>query len=170
MESRSDTLNEQERAKELELMKKIEAALFISGRFLTLKELVALTDVNPILLRKLLDDLADRYKESAIEIVQTSDSWKMDVGQEYVSMVNRLATGSSEFTRAEQETLAIIAYKQPLKQSVLVKIRGNKSYDHIRDFVERGLVVKKKVGHTYELSLSEEFYDYFHVPRGELPK
>ena len=87
----------------------------------------------------------------------------MDVAQEYTSMVNKLATGSSEFSRAEQETLAIIAYKQPMKQSVLVKIRGNKAYDHIKKFSELGLINKKKMGHTSELTLNDSFHEYFHV-------
>src|SRR3989344_6684002 len=156
-------LRDDEQARELELLKKIEAALFISGRFLSLKELVALTDVNPILLRKLIDDLTDRYKESALEIVNKGDSWKMDVSGEHANMVNRLATGSSEFAKSEQETLAIIAYKQPMKQSVLVKIRGNKAYEHIKKFLDLGLIKKKRVGRTYELSLNDDFYDYFNL-------
>lgn len=167
MEEPRDNLSEVDREKELELLKKVEAALFISGRFLTLKELVSLTDINPIILRKLLDDLGEKYKDSALEIVHKSDAWKMDVGEEYVTMVNKLATGSTEFSKAEQETLAIIAYKQPIKQSVLIKIRGNKAYDHIKGFVSLGLIAKKKMGHTHELTLSDSFYDYFHVNEGE---
>ena len=77
------------------------------------------------------------------------------------------ATGSSEFSKAEQETLAIIAFKQPIKQSVIIKIRGNKAYDHIQKFAGLGLIKKKKTGHTNELSLSEDFYDYFGVVEGE---
>ena len=155
----ADSLREQEH------VRKLEAALFIAGKFLSVKELVALTDINPILLRKLLVDLSDGYKGSGIEIVQKEDLWKMDVHADFSYMVNRLATGSSEFSKAEQETLAIIAYKQPMKQSVLVKIRGNKAYEHIANFVSLGLVAKKKAGHTAELSLSELFYDYFNVER-----
>jgi len=129
--------------------------------------MIGLTDVNPILLRKILDDLKDRYKDSAIEIVEREGKWKMDVSQEYFGMVNRLAGGSSEFSKAEQESLAIIAYKQPMKQSVLIKIRGNKAYDHVKKFTEMGLVNKKKTGHTSELTLSEDFYDYFQIERGK---
>lgn len=170
MEEPREGIEDVDREKELELSKKIEAALFISGRFLTIKELVALTDINPILLRTLIENLSDRFKDSALEIVNKGDSWKMDVASEHVGMVNKLATGSTEFTKAEQETLAIIAYKQPMKQSVLVKIRGNKAYDHIKNFVTLGLVVKKRAGHTWDLSLNDSFYDYFHVENGELPK
>ncbi|MCW8965586.1 MAG: SMC-Scp complex subunit ScpB, partial [Candidatus Pacearchaeota archaeon] len=101
--------------------------------------------------------------ESAIEIVEKNNLWKMDVRQEYVYLINKLATGSSEFTKAEQETLAIIAFKQPIKQSVIIKIRGNKAYDHIKKFSDLGLIKRRKEGHTNILSLSDEFYDYFGV-------
>ncbi|MDD5700344.1 MAG: SMC-Scp complex subunit ScpB [Candidatus Nanoarchaeia archaeon] len=148
---------------EEESARKIEAALFIAGKYLTIQELVALTDVNPILLKKKLEDLKDAYKNGGIEILENNGLWKMDVSPTYVRMVNKMATGSSEFSKAEQETLAIIAYKQPMKQSVIVKIRGNKAYDHIRKFSELGLIVKKRLGHTWELTLSESFHDYFHV-------
>lgn len=167
MELTKETIDEIDFSKEEENKKKIEAALFVAGRFLSLQELVALTDVNPILLKKVLSDLQDKYKNSGIEIINRDNLWKMDVAQEYVNIINKLATGSSEFTKAEQETLAIIAYKAPLKQSVLVKIRGNKAYDHIRNFVALGLVNKKKLGHTAELTLSENFYEYFHASKGE---
>ena len=150
-----------------ESMRKVEAALFIAGKFMSLQELVALTDVNPILLKKVLEDLSEKYKDSGIEIINKNNLWKMDVSSNYVGMVNKLAAGSSEFTRAEQETLALIAYKQPMKQSVVVKIRGNKAYEHIKHFREIGLVIAKKAGHTIELRLSNEFFDYFHLGKKE---
>jgi segregation and condensation protein B len=171
MDLTKESVEEIDAERDLENTKKVEAALFISGRFLSLQELVALTDVNPLFLKKILEDLIDKYKNSGISIIQQDNLWKMDVSEEYTGMVNKLATGSSEFSKAEQETLAIIAYKQPMKQSVLVKIRGNKAYDHIKKFVEMGLIHKKKQGHTAELAVSESFYEYFHLPQGEeLPR
>jgi segregation and condensation protein B len=147
--------------------KRVEAALFIAGKFVTLQELITLTDVNPILLKKILSDLQDKYKNSGINVIQKDNLWKMDVASDYVEIVNKLATGSSEFSRAEQETLAMIAYKQPIKQSVVIKIRGNKAYDHIKRFVELGLLNKKRTGHTSELTLTDAFHDYFHLNKGE---
>ncbi|OGJ20039.1 hypothetical protein A3K73_03970 [Candidatus Pacearchaeota archaeon RBG_13_36_9] len=168
MELTSESQEEVDNAEEIKNLKKVEAALFISGRFLSLQELVALTEINPLLLRELIEKLTDKYDDScAIEVLQKEDRWKMDVKQEYRNMVNKLATGTAEFTKAEQETLAIIAYKQPVKQSVIIKIRGNKAYDHVKNFIEMGLVRGKKIGHTKELSLSDEFYDYFTVGKGE---
>ena len=156
-----ESIEELDKSIEEESIRTVEAALFIAGKFMSIQELVALTDVNPILLKKILEDLSDSYKEAGIEIVNKNNLWKMDVAADYTWMVNRLAGGSSEFTKAEQETLALIAYKQPMKQSVVVKIRGNKAYEHIKNFVERGLINKKKMGHTVELTLNESFFDYF---------
>ncbi|MDP1728746.1 MAG: SMC-Scp complex subunit ScpB [archaeon] len=154
-------------AEDQKSLKKVEAALFISARYLSVPELVELTDINPLLLRELLEKLRETYQkdDTSIEILNKDEFWKMDIRQEYFDMINKLATGKAEFTKAEQETLAIVAYKQPVKQSVIIKIRGNKGYDHVRHFIDIGLIKSKRVGHTLELNLSESFYDYFHLEK-----
>ncbi len=164
MDPTSRTLDEIDEAREKEDLKKLEAIFFVSGRFLTMQDLISLSDLNPIILSDLIEKLKEKHGEnSALRIVDKENMWKMDVKPEYSDIINRLATGKSEFSKAEQETLAIISYKQPIKQSVMVKIRGNKAYDHVKKFVDLGLIKKKKMGHTNELSLSDEFYDYFSV-------
>lgn len=165
----AETTKELDESSEIENLKKVEAALFISGKFFGLQELVMLTDVNPLMLKELLRKLIEKYnkEDSAIEIVSKENMWKMDVRQEYVHMINKLATGSAEFSKTEQETLAVIAYKQPVKQSVIIKIRGNKAYEHIKKFIEIGLVSAKKSGRTKELKLSDDFYEYFHLQKKE---
>lgn len=167
----SKTLEEIDEAKEGEDLRTLEAVLFISGRYLSAQEIISFTDLSPIILGELIDKLKDKYskKESAIEIVEKAGSWKMDVRQEFSHIINKFATGSAEFTKAEQETLAIIAYKQPIKQSVIIKIRGNKAYDHIKRFVELNLIKRKKEGHTHVLGLSDDFYDYFTVADTDNP-
>ncbi len=159
----SKTLNEIDEAREKEDLKKLEAVFFVSGRFLNMQELISYTDLNPIIIEELIEKLTEKYEkdDSAIEIVEKNKMWKMDVRAQFYNIINKLATGKSEFTKAEQETLGIIAFKQPIKQSVIIKIRGNKAYDHIKKFEDTGLIKKKKVGHTHELSLSDDFYDYF---------
>ena len=161
----SESVKEIDESSEVENMKKIEAVMFLSAKFLNLQELVMLTDINPLMLKELIEKLKEKYNKDnfAIEIVCKNNLWKMDVRQEYVGMINKLATGDTEFTKAEQETLAVIAYKQPVKQSVIIKIRGNKAYEHIKKLRDVGLVQAKKVGHTNELSLSDEFFEYFHL-------
>ena len=153
-------------------LKKIEAIFFVSGRFLSMQDLISLSELNPDVIKELIEELKKKYQESysAIEIVEKSSMWKMDVKQEFSGVINKLATGSAEFSKAEQETLAIVAFKQPIKQSVIIKIRGNKAYEHIKKFFELGLIKKKREGHTHILTLSEEFYDYFNLKDGNLPQ
>lgn len=167
---KQDMYEELDSRKEQDYLKKIEAAMFIAGRWLNMQQLVMLTDLNPILIKQMISKLREKYNQnSAIEILNKDNEWKMDVKAEHVNMINKLATGSAEFTSAEQETLAVIAYKQPVKQSVIIKIRGNKAYEHVKNFISLGLVRGKKLGHTLELGLSDDFYDYFHVGDGSIP-
>ncbi len=155
--------------KEKDNMKILEAVFFVSGRFLSMQELISISGLDLITIQDSIKKLKEKYgkKDSSLEIVEKNGLWKMDVKKEYFPIINKLATGKSEFSKAEQETLAIIAFKQPIKQSIIIKIRGNKAYDHVKKFAELGLVKKKKTGHTYELSLSDEFYDYFNVSKTE---
>ena len=169
---RGQSIREMDEAREKQDLKKLEAIFFVSARFLNMQELISLTNLNPILIRELVEKLKEKYEkdDSAIEIVhkkgEGTEMWKMDVKPEFSNMINRLATGNSEFSKAEKETLAIIAYKQPIKQSVLVKIRGNKAYEHIKKFMDLQLIKKKRLGHTYELSVADDFFDYFNLNAG----
>jgi len=190
MKITSKTSDEIDEGGEPENLKKLEAIFFVSGRFLSMQDLISYTNLNPIIIKELIEKLKEKYDkaDSSIEIVEKkaqkseiSDAtksravpthrtgedfvglWKMDVRGEYTSIINQFATGSSEFSKAEKETLAIIAYKQPIKQSVVIKIRGNKAYEHIKKFLDLNLLKKKKQGHTHELSLTQEFHDYFNI-------
>ena len=169
MEISSKTLDELDKGKEEEAIKVLEAVFFVSGRYLSLQDLISLSDLNSVMIPDIIDKLKEKYgkSDSALEIVEKNGLWKMDIRPQYSHIVNRLATGSAEFSKAEQETLAIIAFKQPIKQSVIIKIRGNKAYEHIKKFSDLDLIKKKKTGHTYELSLKEEFYDYFALSKSE---
>lgn len=147
----------------------VEATLFIAGRYLTKDDLVMFTGINPISLDETLKKLEDKYSknEGALTLSVKNNLYKMDIKQDYAWLTNKLASGSAEFTKAEQETLAIIAYKQPITQSVVVKIRGNKAYEHVKKLVDIGLIKGKRVGHTLELRLDDTFYNYFGLKNKE---
>jgi len=153
--------------KEQESQEKIEASLFISGKFQSIQDLITLTDINPIMLKEILNKLEKKYSTGAIRLINKNQNYKMDVAEKYHYLINRLAAGTAEFTKAEQETLAVIAYKQPVKQSIIIKIRGNKAYEHVKKFRELNLLHAKKISHTLELTLSEDFYEYFNVHKKE---
>lgn len=159
-----------------ELLRKIEAILFLSANFLSIEDLVRTTGINPITLKEMIVKLHERYQKqnSAIVVVhrktEFGDYFKMDVRKEYHNLINKIATGDTEFTKAEQETLAVIAYKQPVRQSAIVKIRGNKAYEHIKHFIQVGLIRTKKISRTIELNLSDKFYDYFNINKKDMEK
>ena len=166
---------DKENKKEQELLEKVEACLFLAARYLNIDDIVRFTGINPLMLRELITKLKTKYNEKngggliilERKIENNKELWKMDIRPKFAFLVNRLATGESEFTKAEQETLAVVAYKQPIKQSIVVKIRGNKAYDHIKHFINIGLISGKKLGRTKELTTPNKFYDYFNIKEGE---
>ena len=142
----------------------VEAVLFIAGRFLTIQDLMKYTNINPLLIKESLKKLKEKYDyHSTLQVIEREDAYKMDVRAECSYLINKIATGSTEFTKAEQETLAVIAYKQPITQATVVKIRGNKSYEHIKNLIQAGLIKAKKAGRTIELQTNKSFYDYFNI-------
>ena len=74
----------------------------------------------------------------------------------------------AELDRPTQETLAVIAYKNPAQQHEIIKIRGNKAYDHIGILKELDFVTSEPSGRSRLLKLTQKFYDYFDVVADQL--
>jgi segregation and condensation protein B len=89
----------------------------------------------------------------------------MDVSQEYAGIVNKLATGKSEFSKAEQETLAIIAYKQPILRSEIESIRGVDVGGILRLLLEKHLIKilgrKNVPGRPIIYGTTQKFLEFF---------
>jgi segregation and condensation protein B len=141
----------------------IEAALFASGRTLTQRELADLSNLSEERARALVEDLAAEYaaRDSGIEIKSIGEGYSMQVRFGLAGRV--LSFAPKEIEAPLIRTLAIIAYKQPIKQSVLVEIRGNKSYDHVKELEERGLINAEKFSRTKLLTTTRGFADYFGI-------
>lgn len=141
----------------------IEAALFASGRTLTPKELSDISGLAEERAAALADDLAADYaiRGSGIEIKKIGEGYSMQVRFGLAGKI--LSFAPKEIEAPLIRTLAIIAYKQPIKQSHLVEIRGNKSYDHVKELEKRGLINSEKQGHTKLLTTTPGFADYFGI-------
>jgi len=141
----------------------IEAALFASGRTVSCKELADLSGRSPEQAEALAEELAGEYaaRQSGLEIRRIGEGYSMQVRYALTGRIISLAP--KEIEAPLIRTLAIIAYRQPIKQSHLVEIRGNKSYDHVRELETRGLVSSEKSGHTKLLSTTRGFADYFGI-------
>lgn len=143
--------------------KTLEAALFMSPKALTIEEL-AKTIGNDSLLEthRLVKSLLEEFnaRDSALEIVDLSGSFQMKVREPFEDSVQHLAA-ASEFNKSVQKTLALIAFKQPIKQSLVIKLRNNKGYEHIKVLYEKGLISKVAYGRTFLLKTTKKFLEQF---------
>lgn len=139
----------------------IEAALFMSSEPMTIEDLSRLSGLNSLgYLKGILLELKDDYEGRGINLVETPKGWLFEVHRNHLDKVADL-TPHADITEGQKRTLAIIAYKEPVTQSEVIKIQGNKSYAYIRSLVSRGLVRAEKEGRTKVLTLTQEFERYF---------
>jgi segregation and condensation protein B len=149
---------------------KIEAVLFTTGKFLTIEEVSQMCGIGSIgFVRQSLGELQEEYKTrgGALEIVSEKNRWKLNIHKDFLYLTEKLLS-DAELDLPAQETLAVIAYKQPAIQSDVIQTRGNKAYDHIKRLKEEGFLVSERFGRTKILKLTQKFYDYFDVVEEEL--
>ena len=138
------------------LASRLGAVLFTLGKFVSLEEIGTYCEISSVgIVKEALEELKRDYQNNgnSLEIQEHEGKFKLNIKKEFGPLANRLLS-SKEMDSPTTKTLAIIAYKQPIKQSVVINIRGNKAYDHIKKFSDAGLVKGKRAGHTKELSLS----------------
>ena len=141
----------------------IEAALFMSAKPLTIDELkqVSMTE-SRLETRALIKELMNFYnnRKSSLEIIILPMGYQMRVKLDYEDYVTHLATDAM-FSKGVMKTLALIAYKQPIIQSNVVKYRNNKAYDHLKILFDNGFLKKEPKGRTYILTTTQKFIEYF---------
>ena len=142
----------------------IEAALYAAGRPLSLEELERVSKARgrtetESLLGELINEYQDRT--SSLEIVEVSKGkYAFQLKPEYSAKVCRLAPGGL-LNLGALKTLALIAMRQPVKQSEVINIRGSHSYEHIHKLEQLGFIRKQASGRTVALSTTKVFAEYF---------
>jgi len=153
-----------------DIKNKIEAVLFTTGRFIDIEELAKLCGIGSIgIVKEALTALKQDYetRNSALYIVEQGNKFKLNIKKEYLYLTETLLT-DSELDKPTQETLAVIAYKNPAMQSEIIKIRGNGAYEHIKILKELDFVISEPSGRSKILKLTNKFYDYFDVVEDQL--
>ncbi len=143
--------------------KLIEAALFMSPAALDVQQLQqVLGEEHYSMAKKAALDFMQEFnnRESALQIVQIEDSFQMRLRPEYEAKVQHLAA-KALFHPGIMKTLALIAFKQPIAQSLVIKYRNNKAYDHIHRLVEEGFVSRQPKGRSFTLRTTKKFLEYF---------
>ena len=105
----------------------LEAALLSTAEPLTVQQLKRLFggEVDADNLRKILDELQDEWADRAIELTSVASGWRFRVKPDYQQFLDRISSEKPpRYSRAVLETLAIIAYRQPVTRGDIEDIRG----------------------------------------------
>ena len=151
------------------MKKQIEAILFTTGKFMSSDEIAKHLNTSKEEILKSIEELKKEYqeKDSALTLQTQDNLFKLNIKKEIGFLTNKLLE-EKEMDSPKTKTLAIIAYKTPVTQSEIIKIRGNKAYDHISQLKESGLITSEKQGRTRLIKLSPHFFDYFDIAAKEL--
>ena len=129
----------------------IEALLFSSSRPLSEKEILSAFDLRspPTSgeIKEALKSIEEKYSENSIELVKVASGYRLRIRQEYSAWVAKLWEAKPQkYSRALLETLALIAYKQPITRGEIEEVRGvSVSSQIIRTLLDRSWI--KVVGH-----------------------
>lgn len=123
--------------------------MFAAQQPLTVGELrkMFIEEIGADLVRKLLDELREEWATRSVELVQLASGWRFRTRAEYLPYLGRLNPEKPpKYSRAVLETLAIIAYRQPVTRGDIEDIRGvSVATQVIKVLEERGWV--DAVGH-----------------------
>ena len=127
------------------LVKLLEAALFASPRPIPVEELSALApDASPAEISSALDTLREHYDVDGhgVELAEIGGGWQILTRAEYTEAIERaqLAARPQRLSAAALETLAIIAYRQPIGRAEIEEIRGVGAGAILKSLGERGLI------------------------------
>ncbi|MBT4445885.1 SMC-Scp complex subunit ScpB [archaeon] len=155
-----------------ELKLKIEAVLFAVGKEISPEKIASLTESEIVQVEEQLVILQTEYaqRDHSLQINHREDGmWKLTVRDAYIPLVSSIVE-STEIDGALMQTLAVIAWKYPVVQSEIVKMRGSSAYEHMRELVEQGFIIKERFGRTYRVRLTKKFFQYFDLPSEEAKK
>jgi len=157
----------------------LEAILVASGEVMDLARLREVTGLAEGTLRLGLEKLGERLQPPrGMRLLEVGGGWRLAAAPEYQAMVSRLVTitRSGKLTPAQVETLAIIAYRQPVTIPEINELRGVTSCaNQVKSLLERELIVpagrKSVVGRPMMYATTRKFLVHFGLNSlGDLPR
>jgi len=144
----------------------IEGALYASDKPLTIEEIAMKLELPKKEVEELLNDLIDIYEKrlTSLSIIKIGLKYQMQIKPEYSEKLYQFAQGGA-IAEKYLRTLTIIALKQPILKSKLVKVRGSGAYEHVKYLKENGLIDSIKKGRTSELTTTEKYAEMFGLPK-----
>ena len=145
---------------------RLEAALYSSGRPLSIEELIRASGTeNRAKTLNLLQNIMKKSKSvfKAIEIVTLPDgSYVFQLKPEYSGAIRRYAS-KPLLAKATQKTLSYIAYEQPISSKQLVEVRGSGVYGHLKELRQLDFIDSQNVGRMKIYNTTEKFRKYFGI-------
>ncbi len=153
--------------KELESV--IEAILFASGEAVSIKNISAAVEQDEKTVASVVNNMADKYtlEKRGIKIIQVGESYQMCTDPQYFDYIKKLYQSPARKTLSTTllETLAIIAYKQPVTKGQIEEIRGVSADHAVNRLVEYGMVEERgrldAPGKPILFGTTDDFLRYF---------
>jgi segregation and condensation protein B len=162
------------------LAKLLEAALFASARPIAADELLGLdADASKAAVAAALEELREHYDVDGhgVELVEIGGGWQILTRAEYTEAIERaqLASRPQRLSAAALETLALVAYRQPLGRAEIEEIRGVSVGSVLKSLHERGLIDVvgrgEGIGRPLLYGTTPVFLEYFALRHlDELPR
>ncbi|MBM7648039.1 segregation and condensation protein B [Bacillus ectoiniformans] len=148
-----------------------ESLLFAAGdEGLTLKQIASVLNIEEFEAEGLLSELKERYEQDAergILLIQLAGTYQLATKKEHADYIKKLVENNSSQTlsQASLETLAIVAYKQPITRAEIEEIRGVKTERPIQTLCSKALIKEvgraEGAGRPILYGTTKEFLDCF---------
>ena len=157
----------------------IEALLFTAGEALSLDDISRVIQLDKKSIKVMIDEMIDEFNfdRRGIQIIQFNDKYQLATREEHAEYIKRLLKphGKQSLSRAALETIAIIAYRQPVTRQAIDFIRGVKCDRVLANLVEKRLIKDAgrldSPGRPILYETTDEFLKYFGLESiNELPK
>ncbi|MCM2980953.1 MULTISPECIES: SMC-Scp complex subunit ScpB [Niallia] len=158
----------------------VESLLFAAGdEGLTIKQLMHVLDMEQLEVEQLIDELIKNYRKDktrGISIIEIAGTYQFATKKEHSEYLKKLVESphASTLSQAALETLAIIAYKQPITRAEIEEIRGVKTERPLHTLSAKALIKEvgraEGAGRAILYGTTKEFLDHFGLKNiGELP-
>lgn len=162
-----DTQGTQEYQEALSLESQVEALLFVSSSAVSPKQLADVLGITARRAEKILAELEVQFQDRGIRLQQNRGRYQLTSAPEAADTVEVFLNldATTKLTSASLETLAIIAYQQPITRPMIDSIRGVNSDSVIRSLLSKGLIEEagrsEGPGRPILYNTSPEFLQHF---------
>ena len=145
----------------------LECLLFMADRPLSLGELAQLLEISPPAVRQLLEGLQDRYL--GVQIIELAGGFELATRPQYAEYISRLHQPPKfRLSPAAMETLAIVAYRQPVTRPEIEMLRGVNSDSVVNTLLDHDLICerghKNAPGKPMQYGTTDKFLKLFGLP------